>query len=450
VIVIVGAGLAGLSTAYHMGPVPYRLYERELEAGGLCRSYRLNGFTFDLTGHLLHFRQAEMKTLVEGLLEGRLERHVRRSFIYSHRTFTEYPFQVNTYGLPPEVVRDCLAGFIATLRPQAPVSQERQSFKTWILENLGAGFAKHFMVPFNEKLWQVPLDELTADWVSWLIPKPEVNDVINGALGIKDKAFGYNPTFLYPKQGGIEAVPKAFLPHVPDIQYGAELVELETQRRRATFRRGANGTQVVDYEQLVSTIPIPELTRRCADLPNDIREAAEGLRCVSVYSVNLGVGRERVTDMHWIYFPEPDYPFYRAGFPMNFSPGLGPAGCSSLYVEISHRPTETLTSADALNRVRWGLERAGIVTAKDEIVAADVRDLRYAYVLFDRHRAKVLSTILQELERRGIYSIGRYGRWEHTSMEDAIGQGKRLAEQLTRQVRLQAQAVAAGPAEARP
>lgn len=80
-IVIVGAGLAGLSTALHLSGVPYRVFEKEKEAGGLCRSYQKDGFTFDVTGHLLHFRQAEIKALVEGLLRGRLEKHSRRSFI---------------------------------------------------------------------------------------------------------------------------------------------------------------------------------------------------------------------------------------------------------------------------------------------------------------------------------------------------------------------------------
>jgi protoporphyrinogen oxidase len=428
-ILIVGAGLAGLSTAFHLGATPYRLFEKEKEAGGLCRSYHKDGFTFDKTGHLLHFRRAGIKTLVEGLLDGRLAKHVRRSFIYSHRTYTEYPFQVNTYGLPPEVVRDCLEGFIATLTQLAGSSSaapRQPSFKSWILENLGEGIAKHFMVPFNEKLWQVSLDELTADWVSWLIPKPNLKDVVNGALGIKDKAFGYNPTFLYPVQGGIDALPKAFLPSLRAIEYGTELLEVDTGRRRATFRDG----RVVDYERLASTIPVPELVRRCTDLPPAIREAAAGLRCVSVYSVNLGVARERVTDMHWIYFPEPEYPFYRAGFPMNFSPALGPPGCSSLYVEISHQPAEIIPPAEVLRRVRGGLERAGIFRPDDEVLAADVQDIRYAYVLFDRHRARVLPGILAELESRGIHSIGRYGKWEHTSMEDAIAQGKELAETL--------------------
>lgn len=430
-IAIVGAGLAGLSTAFHLKGVPYRLFEKEKEAGGLCRSYQMDGFTFDLTGHLLHFRQAAIKSLVEELLAGQLERHVRRSFIYSHRTYTEYPFQVNTYGLPPEVIRDCLLGFIATLTKPSrkePVQPEPQSFKAWILDNLGEGMAKHFMVPFNEKFWQVPLEELTSDWVSWLVPKPELKDVVNGALGIKEKAFGYNPSFLYPAQGGIEALPKAFLPSLGEIAYGAELIEVETGRRRATFADG----RVVDYDRLVSTIPVPELVRRCMDLPKDLREAAAGLRCVSVYSVNLGVSRERISDKHWIYFPEPDYPFYRAGFPMNFSSELGPPGCSSLYVEISHRPEEATQPAEVLRQVRSGLERAGIFNPADDILVADVRDIRYAYVLFDKHRAKVLPVILDELKRRDIHSVGRYGSWEHTSMEDAIDQGKKLAELLNR------------------
>jgi protoporphyrinogen oxidase len=426
-ILVIGAGLAGLSTAYHLQDRPCRVIEKDKEAGGLCRSYQRDGFTFDYTGHLLHFRQPAIQDLVERLLPGQLERHSRRSYVYSYGTYTEYPYQVNTHGLPPEVVRDCLLGFIATLTaPPAPGPPEERSFKQWILESLGEGFAKHFMVPFNEKLWQVPLEELTADWVSWLVPKPEVKDVINGALGIKDRAFGYNASFLYPRRGGIGVLPRAFLAGVKDIVYGSELIEVDTARRRAVFHDG----RVEFYETLVSTIPVPELVRRCTDLPEAIREAAAALRFVSVYNVNLGVAREGVSDKHWVYFPEREYPFYRAGFPMNVSPALGPPGSSVLSVEVSHRPGDVTPPGELIRLVRRGLERAGLLRSDDQIVVADVKDIRYAYVLFDRHRARALPVILSALSSRGIHSIGRYGRWEHTSMEDAIAQGRQLAETL--------------------
>ena len=145
---------------------------------------------------------------------------------------------------------------------------------------------------------------------------------------------------------------------------------------------------------------------------------------------NLAVAREHISDKHWLYFPEHRYPFYRAGFPMNFSPAMGRPGCSSLYVEISHQPTEREPDALLIDRVRKGLEQAGVVQRADELVMADVKDLYYAYVLFDRYRNRAVKELLAELERRGISSVGRYGLWEHTSMEDAIAQGQQVAARL--------------------
>jgi protoporphyrinogen oxidase len=261
-----------------------------------------------------------------------------------------------------------------------------------------------------------------------------LKDVVNGALGIKDKAFGYNPSFQYPAAGGIRILPESFLSGISAVKNGMELVEVDTKRRRALFRNLHDGQSVTEhYESMVSTIPVPELLRRCIDMPAHLKEAAEGLRWVSVYNLNLGIAREQVSDKHWLYFPEPEYPFYRIGFPMNFCPALGRPGCSSMYVEMSHRPAEQRSLEQIVAEARTGMERAGILRSGDDIVVADVKDLHYAYVYYDRHRARALPAILSELDRRGIYSIGRYGAWEHTSMEDAIGQGRRAAERLSAQ-----------------
>lgn len=431
-IVILGAGLAGLSTAYHLNireGLPCRLFEKEREVGGLCRSYQKDGFTFDHTGHLLHFRQQQIQALVERLFMGTLVRHIRRSAVYSKQVYTDYPFQVNTYGLPPKVVRDCLLGFVATLT--APKRRKREvqpSFKQWILENLGEGIARHFMVPFNEKLWRVPLEEMTADWVSWLVPKPDLHDVVSGALGIKDKAFGYNPTFLYPAQGGIGSLAAAFVPHIKELTLEREAVEIDTKKRKVRFQDGSEES----YDALVSTIPLTELARRCTGLPKWLKEAASKLRVTPIYAINLAVERAGLSDKHWVYFPEPEFAFYRVGFLSNFAPGCGIAGTTTLYVEISHEPKAQLDQEEILAQVRSGLERAGIFKPEERILTADVRDIPYAYVVFDRHRARVLPRLLEELASRSVYSIGRYGRWEHSSMEDAIGQGSQLAEQLSR------------------
>jgi protoporphyrinogen oxidase len=138
-----------------------------------------------------------------------------------------------------------------------------------------------------------------------------------------------------------------------------------------------------------------------------------------------------ISDKHWIYFPEHRYPFYRAGFPMNFSPAMGRPGCSSLYVEISHQPTERESDAALIERVRRGLEQAGVLrpTRRGGHVGREGSLLRLCLVRPVSGPGGARSC-WPNWSARGISSIGRYGLWEHTSMEDAIAQGQQVAERL--------------------
>lgn len=78
---ILGGGLTGLSTAYHLektGRTDYLLVEQNGHFGGLCASEQIDGFTFDLSGHVLHLRDPYALRLVRQLLRGNLLRVRRR------------------------------------------------------------------------------------------------------------------------------------------------------------------------------------------------------------------------------------------------------------------------------------------------------------------------------------------------------------------------------------
>ena len=167
-VLVLGGGLAGLSTAYHLEDHrPVVLLEKEDRLGGLTRSFRVNDFIFDITGHLLHLRRKEVRDLIDGLLPEGLASVKRRSFIHSHGVDVDYPFQANLHGLPPEVIRDCLTGFIeAHADPQRPGEEELAgaSFHDWAEATFGRGIAAEFMLPYNRKLWCRDLRKITADW----------------------------------------------------------------------------------------------------------------------------------------------------------------------------------------------------------------------------------------------------------------------------------------------
>ena len=443
-VLIIGAGLTGLSTAFHlekMAGIDYSIYEKMGKVGGLCRSEYITGrrfegeFTFDILGHLLHLKKEYTKRLVKKLLEGNLKPHIRNSWIYSKGAYTRYPFQANTHGLPPKVVKECVFGFIdakyRSLHTRRPPSEE--SFNDWILRNFGKGIAKHFMIPYNQKIWTVHPRELTCGWLMVnpkYVPSPTIQEVVIGALGKQRKGFGYNVYFNYPRRGGIQRLPDAFEEKIKNLKLDTSLSRIDIRKKVAYFDDGKIEEK---FQFLVSTVPLPELILEIIDnVPERVKNAALKLRHTSVLNLNLGIKREQMDHGHWVYFPEKEYRFYRVGFPKKFSDGMCPPGTSSVYVEIAYKEEEKKQENEEklIIRAKKDLIKAGILKTEREILVEHPERIAYAYVIYDRNRDRNLEIIQNYLRKKDIYSVGRYGGWKYSTMEEAILEGKEVAEKL--------------------
>jgi protoporphyrinogen oxidase len=430
-VVVLGGGLAGVSAAYHLLEHDPIVFERESSIGGLCRSFTQDGFTFDCTGHLIHLRTPYVKELVARLLPDVFSSHERLAAIYSKSITTPYPFQANTYGLPPEVVKECLVGFVESL--QAPPNGSPRNFHEWVMKTFGAGIANHFMLPYNEKFWKQDLRTITADWVSWSIPKPSLEEVVNGALGVTNKGMGYNPKFIYPRTGGIDCLPQAFAKPVRRIHLNETAQVIDAKKKHVRMVSGREEP----YDSLVTTLPLPETYRLLKEVPDSLRHAASLLKAIGVFNINIGIDRPNISDQHWIYFPEGEFVFSRIGFPMNFSNAVAPEGTSSMYIEITYPPGRKPDVEEAYRQSLAGLERCGILRPGDRILTRLDLDIQSAYVVFDEHRQTHLQSLIDYLESRDIYTAGRYGQWDYYSMEDSIRSGKTAAEKVAPQMQPQ-------------
>lgn len=424
-VLILGGGLAGLTAGLTLGArgLPFRILEKADRVGGFCQTEVRDGFSFDKTGHWLHLRDPEMRAMVERQLAGNLVTLHRSARIYSHGKFTPYPYQVNTHELPPEVTADCVLGFIdAQLGPggERLRREEPQTFGDFIRRHLGEGIAKHFMFPYNTKLWTVHPDELGAAWCGRFVPRPSLEAVIKGSLGLVDER-GYNASFLYPKEGGIEALPRSFLPQLKGpVQVNRRPVSIDWRRRQLTLSDGES----LPYRGLVSTIPLPELIEICASAPEAVRVAARQLRATVVTYVNVAARGEGPAH-HWVYFPEPAFPFYRVGSASAIYPKLAPPGTRSFYVEFSS--LTGLDHAQAERQAVDGLLGCGLLRSPDEVLFTFARDIHGAYVLYDQAYGPAKETLLGFLREAEIEVCGRYGNWEYGGMEDAMLGGKAAA-----------------------
>lgn len=426
--IILGAGLAGLSAAFFLKK-DYQIFEKEATPGGLCRSREINGYTFDYDGHLLHFRDKAILDLVKNLLQNNLIPFKRNSWIRSFDCYTRYPFQVNLFGLPKNIVKVCVLDFINAQLNGNIHRLKQDNFKQWIFHTFGSGMARHFMLPYNNKFWTVPAHQLTCEWVDGYIPVPSIRDVIGGTIAQSKKRFGYNAQFWYPRNGGIEDLVFAFQRQIKNnIHALHQATEIDLKKKTVSFQNGRN----VKFAQLISSLPLPEMPKLIPHLPKKVKDAFKKLRFTSIFCLNLGVAKDHIGDKHWIYFPEKKFVFFRVGFPTNFSSSVAPLGKSSLYVEVAYSPNKEMNKKDLAERILKDLHKTEILSGEDTIEVCDPVDIKYAYIIYDRNYSQSIQTIQEYLKQHQIYPIGRYGRWKYMSMEDAILDGKNIAQRLTK------------------
>lgn len=426
-ILILGAGLAGLSAAWHLQKkgIECVIFEKEKEVGGLCRSKSINGFTFDYSGHLLHFKHKYTFNFVRNLLGDNLAQHKRNSWVYSHNRYIPYPFQANFHRLPSSVAKECLSGFIQASRNSSH-NGKNANFLSWINRTFGKGIAKHFMIPYNSKFWTVSPRELTCGWLDGFIPTPSISEISKGTIQKSKKQFGYNAQFWYPRRGGINQLPLALASELKHIYTQCPVTEIDTSKKE--IRIGSKGKEKFNY--IISTIPLPEMPYLIKGLSRGTLSLFKKLKWNSIFNLNLGVEKDNSSGRHWIYFPQKDICFFRTGFFHNFSPYSASSNKFSLYAETAYSKDTIINKNNIVQNILNDLNKVCIVKQDNGIYARDTNDIEYGYPIYDANYNKARNGILEYLTNRNIMPCGRYGGWQYMSMEKALLDGKEAVGRL--------------------
>lgn len=426
-VIIAGAGLTGLSAAYHLEKNYFSdvmILEKESTAGGLLKSHQERGFTFDYTGHLLHISDPYFKAFVEDIAGMKSFDYVtRKTFVYSHDTYTAYPFQSNLYGLPTDVVIECIEGFVNRKKTK----KEPKNFYEWVLKHFGEGFGKHFFFTYNEKILAYPINKIHHSWTGRFVPETNLRSLLEGALKPRavDKS-GYNSSFYYPHKGGIQFLIEQTKKNITTpIETTSAITEIDLTTKTITTSDGRREK----YSALISTMPLDHLLGMLTGVGSErLRSLKDKLLCNSVLNFNIGFKNPPEIDKHWIYYPEKKYSFYRLGFWHTISSSAVPTGHGALYGELSFHGTKKRAEAEQMldGAIKQALTLFNI-KEQDIVIRKDLL-LQHAYVTYDEWREKNLAALHKELNEMNIYSTGRFGAWKYSSMQEAVIDGKDVAE----------------------
>ncbi len=420
-IIILGGGLAGLSAAHFLGR-DVTVLEAEEKPGGLCRSFKKDGFTYDIGGHILFSRDTGLLEEITGWLGKNLVRRRRNNQVRYRDRFVKYPFENGLSALDKKDIYECLITFLD--RPEfEPVNLEE-----WCYARFGKGIAEKYLIPYNRKIWKRDLKELSLLWVD-RIPDPPREDIVKAALGIETEGYTHQLNFYYPKRGGIEGLIKSLIDQVPNIQTNFRVKKIlkKTEGWEIT-----EGNRSVSGKRIISTIPIFELINSLESVPDEVRDALKGLQYNSVIVVMIGVNHDGLKGKTAVYIPDPDILAHRVCFLKEFSPQNAPPGKSHLIAEITVPPLDPLLEEDndvIINRVIDDLEEiCGF--RRSEVISSEVRSFQYGYVVYDLEYEKNTGIIYDYLDSLGIYYAGRFGSFKYINMDATIRMSKELIERI--------------------
>lgn len=432
-VIILGAGLTGLSTCYELEKkkADYLVLEKETKVGGLCRSENLKGFVFDYSGHFFHFSDSEIEKFVKKILKDNILKVKRNSKIYttySRKMLIPFPFQANIKFLSEKFKFKCIKELLNAYLKNSKI---KDNFYDWLINNFGKTITDLFFLPYNSKLWLIDLRKVSTSWVQQFVPVPKIEDIILNFFYPKNKEYGYNIFFYYPKYNGIQSFIDALSSYIDKSKIITEvkLVKIDYLKKEIYFLKN-NKMEKVKYDKLISTIPIFELLK-ISNIPNRIRLLYKGLKYSGVLCYNIATKKLNFNKIHWIYYPDKNIIFYRLGFYSNVSKNLIPSKeYDSLYVEVSTKANEDYNELEIYKRVVDDLIKVKILNSAEQIIFYKLLKIPVAYVIYDHYRDINLPLIHSFLNKNNIYSIGRYGEWKYSYMSENIKDGILTAKKV--------------------
>jgi protoporphyrinogen oxidase len=437
---VIGAGPSGLCLAMFLQHET-EVLEARSQPGGTAGSLCVDGYTFDHGPHIMFSKHKEILDFMVNSLGTNVHTCRRNNRIAYAGRLVKYPFENDLAALPQNEAYECVRDYF--LNPWRTRCPEPANLREWFLHHFGEAMCEKYFFPYNTKVWNVPVADLSMSWAD-RIPQPPAADVLKSAMGIPTDGYLHQLHYHYPLHGGYQAISQAWA-EIARPQLGCEVRRISLPPSGGVTLSGAFGDR--HYDRVVSTMPL-ELLLSIADfpIPDQVREAVAHLMINPMIVVSLGLAATDPAQMTAVYFPQADFKVNRISFPATFSPNNAPAGCHSVQAEITCStldPTWAWSDRQAVDHVVEGLIAAGVISDPDTVVLSHVQRVQHAYVVYRREYERHAAVVRDWFPQQGIDLCGRFSYFEYVNVDGAVARAMDVAGRLNgREVQL-----AAAPAQ---
>ncbi len=448
--VVMGAGPAGLCSAYVLSKagVPTTVLEKAPFVGGLARTIHretdYGEFRFDIGGHRWFTKNDELNGIFREVVGEELLWVNRISRIYFDGKYVDYPLKISNAlrAIGPVVAAKAMADYGRTRVQKRLHPTPVESMEDAYIDQFGETLYKLFFQRYSEKVWGLPCDQMSGDWVSQRSKGMSLLTAVKDAVvPSRGKVVSLIDEFMYPR-GGFgrfsERMADSILAAGNEIRLktGVEKIHRDGSRVTGITVSTDSGPERVEAEHYISSIPLTLLAKIMDPAPPaDVLAAADALTFRNIITVNLMLKKRQVTPDTWLYVHDRNILFGRFHEPKNWSPAMVPSDeVTSLVVEYFCSFGDHIWSMSeeelVARTVRHLVEDLKFITPDEVIGGFTVRAARAypAYVTgYDKHRARIREFIG---EMDNLQVIGRYGTFQYNNTDHSIETGMLAAKNV--------------------
>lgn len=394
-IIVIGAGITGLSIGKLLSKKHVvKIFERDDKIGGIAKTKSVDGITYHMIGgHCFNSKYNDVLSWVFSFMDKSKWHIVNRVSKINLGGFeVDYPIEFSIRQiyekdrrLAFQITKDFLLSFDDGIY---------LNLEDWFRKKFGNKLCDLYFLPYNSKIWGVPLSDMSHLWVEDKLPIPDKVSFFDGLMSTaKDKM--PHSQFYYPNSNDQQTFINA-LAETLDVECNLAVQKIEK----------IGGKWVINdrYEAdiIISTMPLNILPTLIQKTPENILVAASKLKYNKISNM---LWKSKPTDKTWTYYPSKDNIFHR-------------------YIHIGNffNPISNYTITESLGERTYQemYEQGKMDSFLIEPIDYNVSD--HAYVVFDQNRNECVISILDYLDAIGIYSIGRFGRWDYYNMDICIKQ----------------------------
>lgn len=427
---IIGAGPSGLGLGLFLKK-SFEILEKNNHVGGHAASFAEKGFTFDYGPHILFSRDQSVLQFIISTLGVNVNKCKRHNKIAFKDRMINYPFENDLKSLALEDNYACIRDFL--INPYKEKYHFPSNMREWFLKTFGEGICSRYLFPYNEKIWNIPVEQLSMGLAD-RIPNPPAEDILKSSLGYHTEGYLHQLYYHYPKKGGYQAISEAWKMHITmPICYEFNVDRIAWTKDNTITVRSTNG-ETKTYHRIVSTMPIHEIIKKIdCHIPADIKVAVDKLIVNPMLIISFGVRGIDANQYTAVYFPEKEFWVNRISYPCTFSAENGPENHWSLQAEITCSKNAEIwnkTDAEILNHTKVGLQKRNLLPADDDIVLTRVDRKDYSYVVYDVGYEDNVTKIRSWFKNKGIYLLGRFSYFEYINIDMALNRAIESAIEL--------------------